>query len=77
MNTMMRNTGKVKWFNDLKGYGFIVPTNGGNDVFVHISGLDGQVIKEGQMVSYELAPDRRGRMTAVRIQVSSNSQVSE
>lgn len=64
----MREQGTVKWFNDTKGYGFIVPAKGGNDVFVHISGLNGTQIKEGQKVSYELKPDRQGRMNAVFVQ---------
>jgi len=51
-------SGTVKWFNSQKGYGFIQPTNGGPDVFVHISaveraGLDG--LNEGQKLSYELS----------------------
>lgn len=61
-------TGTVKWFNNKKGFGFIVPDAGGNDVFVHISAVEKsgmQAINEGQKLSYELAPDRAGRMTAV------------
>lgn len=64
---MTNKTGTVKWFNDQKGFGFILPTEGGNDVFVHASGVQGAPLKEGQNVSYELAPDRRGRMTAVNV----------
>ena len=63
-------SGTVKWFNNKKGFGFIVPDEGGNDVFVHISaveqsGLNG--LNDGQRVSFELAPDRQGRMTAVNL----------
>jgi len=60
-------TGTVKWFNSTKGFGFIQPENGGNDVFVHISaveraGLTG--LNEGQRVSYELK-EERGKTAAV------------
>jgi CspA family cold shock protein len=56
------STGTVKWFNGQKGFGFIQPDGGGNDVFVHISaveraGLAG--LHEGQKVSYELMVDQR------------------
>jgi CspA family cold shock protein len=50
-------TGTVKWFNSVKGYGFIQPDDGGQDVFVHISAVEraglGQ-LNEGQKVSYEI-----------------------
>ena len=63
-------TGTVKWFNAQKGYGFIQPTTGGNDVFVHISaveqaGMDG--LAEGQQVTYELEQGQRGRVSAVNL----------
>jgi cold shock protein len=54
-------TGTVKWFNAQKGYGFIEPSDGGNDVFVHISALERaglSSLKEGQKVKYEVARDR-------------------
>ena len=62
--------GTVKWFNSQKGYGFIQPTTGGADVFVHISaveraGMDG--LAEGQKVDYELETGQRGRVSAVNL----------
>ncbi len=53
-------TGKVKFFNSDKGFGFIAPDAGGSDVFVHVSALQyGDVLKEGQSVSYDLGQDRK------------------
>ncbi len=56
--------GIVKFFNTQKGFGFISPTTGGNDVFVHISTLIAQ-LNEGQKVSYETAIDKRSGKPAV------------
>ena len=56
------NTGIVKWFNSQKGFGFIQPTNGGNDVFVHISAVGRagmSTLNEGQKVSFDVVADRR------------------
>jgi cold shock protein len=56
------NTGIVKWFNGQKGFGFIQPSNGGNDVFVHISAVERagmSTLKEGQNVSFDIVADRR------------------
>ena len=60
-------TGTVKWFNPIKGYGFIEPEGGGKDVFVHISaversGLTG--LADNQKVSFELLDGRDGRQMA-------------
>lgn len=62
--------GTVKWFNPQKGYGFIRPTNGGPDVFVHISaveraGMDG--LQENQKLTYDLEQGQRGRVSAVNL----------
>lgn len=54
-------TGTVKWFNNKKGYGFITPDEGGNDVFVHISAVQKagmRSLDEGIKVSYELQTER-------------------
>jgi cold shock protein len=59
----MAQVGTVKWFNQEKGYGFITPEEGGNDVFVHYSGIAGEGFKsleEGEKVSYEVTEGRRG-----------------
>jgi CspA family cold shock protein len=63
-------TGTVKFFNESKGYGFIAPDGGGNDAFVHISAVENsgmQTLRQDQRVSYELQPDRRGKMAAVNL----------
>ena len=61
-------TGTVKWFNAQKGFGFIQPDQGGNDVFVHISAVERSSlgsIHEGQQLNYELEKDNRsGKMSA-------------
>jgi cold shock protein len=56
------STGTVKWFNTQKGFGFIQPDDGGNDVFVHVSAVERagmSSLQEGQKLSYELVADRR------------------
>ncbi|HEX7074300.1 MAG TPA: cold-shock protein [Hyphomicrobiaceae bacterium] len=60
----MRITGTVKFFNTAKGFGFIRPEQGGNDVFVHATALERAGIRslnEGDRVSFVLEDDRRGR----------------
>jgi CspA family cold shock protein len=64
-------SGKVKWFNAQKGFGFIQPDDGGKDVFVHISaveraGLTG--LKDGQAVSYDVQQDR-GKAAAANLKL--------
>lgn len=64
--------GTVKWFNATKGYGFIEPSEGGKDVFVHISAVEAaglRSLNEGQKVSYEMATER-GRTSAANLQVA-------
>jgi len=63
----MRKTGTVKWFNQAKGFGFILPDGGGSDVFVHVSALaatGAQSLGEGQRVSFDVAQDRGKTMAA-------------
>jgi CspA family cold shock protein len=58
----MRITGKVKWFNNAKGYGFI-EREGGNDVFVHFSAIQGsgfRTLEEGQEVEFEIVDGPKG-----------------
>lgn len=66
-------TGTVKFFNVDKGFGFISPDGGGNDAFVHITAVEQAgmpTLRENQRVSYELAPDRRGKMAATNLQAA-------
>ena len=57
------STGKVKWFNESKGYGFIEPDGGGRDVFVHFSAIQGdgyKTLSEGQTVEFEIIQGEKG-----------------
>ncbi len=63
-------TGTVKWFNSMKGYGFIQPEDSGPDVFVHISAVEQagmRGLNEGQKISYEIATER-GKTSAANLQ---------
>lgn len=63
-------TGTVKWFNPDKGFGFITPDEGGDDVFVHFSEIQGTGFKsldEGARVEYEVRPGRDGKQQAANV----------
>ncbi|MBT8471730.1 MAG: cold-shock protein [Marinicaulis sp.] len=65
-------TGTVKWYNSQKGYGFIAPSEGGKDVFVHATALEAAGIREltdGQTVNYELTEDR-GKTSATQLEIA-------
>lgn len=52
--------GKVKFFNEAKGFGFITPDDGGKDLFIHSSNLSGGPIQEGDHVNFEVGEGRKG-----------------
>ena len=68
------NTGTVKWFNSTKGFGFIQPDNGGQDIFVHISAVERagmRSLADGQKISYEVVQDKRsGKSSAENLQAA-------
>ena len=66
-------TGTVKWFNPTKGYGFIVPDDGGKDAFVHISAVEQaglRTLNEGQKVEFDLEPSRGGREAVANLRIA-------
>ena len=70
---MQTQTGIVKWFSFAKGFGFITMTNGGGDVFVHITAVERSGLErlcEGDKVTYELAQSRDGRSKAINLDVT-------
>jgi CspA family cold shock protein len=64
------STGTVKWFNDAKGFGFITPDGGGEDLFAHFSAIEGsgfKTLKENQKVSFEVTTGPKGKQaTAIK-----------
>jgi len=59
--------GKVKWFNDAKGFGFITPENGGEDVFAHFSAINingFKTLKENQAVTFDLIEGPKGKQAS-------------
>ncbi len=65
-------TGSVKWFNPIKGYGFIQPSDGSRDAFVHISAVEAAgltSLREGQTVEYDLVPGKNGKSSAENLVV--------
>jgi CspA family cold shock protein len=62
-------TGKIKWFNPTKGYGFIENDTGGKDVFLHVSALEKagiETLQEGQAVSFEIG-ENKGKENAINV----------
>ena len=65
------NTGTVKWYNAMKGYGFIQPDDGGQDVFLHASAIERAGLgapREGQKFKYDLEESRSGKLSACSLQ---------
>ncbi|MBL8523926.1 MAG: cold-shock protein [Betaproteobacteria bacterium] len=66
----MSSTGTVKWFNDAKGFGFITPDGGGEDLFAHFSAIEGngfKSLKENQKVQFEVTTGPKGKQaTAIK-----------
>ena len=71
--TKTMSIGTVKWFNATKGFGFIQPTDGSKDVFVHVSAVERSSLgrlNEGDKVSYDLERGQQGKISAVNLQAA-------
>ncbi len=67
------STGTVKWFNSVKGFGFIQPDDGSKDVFVHISAVERSglsYLSEGQRVEFDLERGQQGKSSAVNLRAA-------
>lgn len=67
------NNGIVKWYNATKGFGFIQPDAGGDDIFVHRSSIaPGEMLEDGQRVLYDVEPDRKdpSKFCAVNVRIA-------
>ena len=73
------STGKLKWYNAAKGFGFIVPDEGGNDVFVHVSAFkEANITKvdQGQAMEYTVA-DHKGKPVATQLKILTEATIEE
>jgi CspA family cold shock protein len=68
INNKKMQQGTVKFFNETKGFGFIIPSDGSSEIFVHVSGLIDK-IRENDNVSYEVEQGKKG-LNAINVQVS-------
>jgi CspA family cold shock protein len=71
MTTGTTKTGTVKFYNSQRGFGFIAPSDGGNDVFVHATALEAAGMRglvEGQRITFDVETDRRGKVAATNLQ---------
>jgi len=69
---MLMSTGTVKWFNATKGYGFIKPDDGSNDVFLHISDVQRsglQDVREGDKLEFDLQRGQQGKVSATNLKM--------
>ena len=74
------STGTVKWFNESKGFGFITPSDGGKDVFVHFSAITGggfKTLTEGQSVSFEIEMGPKGPQATQVTANGSNNEINQ